>query len=138
MKKTSAAHRRSRHSPTRTWPHGLLALALLSLICPLSGCHWVFGDYEVVEEPEKSPLEEPCQTEGEYYCEENVLYLCTDVGQNWMPLLVCMAGYVCDASQGNCTQSASASGTSGTSTTGSATGAGMDINDTGIGGTAQQ
>ena len=135
MKDASAADCRSRYSKKRIGTRGLLAVVSLWLFCPLAGCQWVFGDYEVVDETDQSPLERPCQNEGQYYCEENALYLCTNVGREWMLLLVCADGSVCNADDGNC---AAPGSTSGATTSGAAIGATMGTSNTGIGGTAAQ
>jgi hypothetical protein len=87
---------------------------LIVLLGTLSGCQWVFGDYEVADDSNVPVKEQICHAESTYYCQGRQLFLCVEAGGTWTELITCAPNQICDAAQGECTDVPGSTGTSST------------------------
>lgn len=121
MAQKLVVNERLRRSHTRSVVQGLVVFCCMVLLGSLGGCHWVFGDYEVVEE--EDPLEGPCDTLNEFLCDDNGrLWVCGAPGEPWIGLNVCPSmGLVCDAVAGACVNPTSTTGGAASTSAGGTT-----------------
>lgn len=89
-----------------------------------TGCQAIWGDFRYDDSalhPTPEP-EEPCDEAGVYRCDDATLKVCLDANSNWVDLVPCQAGLLCDAMLGRCRDpgEAPAGGTGGVAGTGGA------------------